>query len=122
MKRCQRAPLECGWLGKEDSSSLAAGRGARQQVLDLVEWKAAIFQLGWTAFRDAIHRCADVTEWGKALIISPDVCELSTSGDNIGVSQLFTLPAAPPRRQDNYLAVAHGLWFGQAKDSAVLKL
>src|SRR5207249_10404523 len=52
----------------------------------------------------------------------PDIRKLSTSRDNIVVSQLLALPAAPPRRQDHYLTVAHGLGISQSEDSGVLKL
>jgi hypothetical protein len=101
---------------------LAVGRRAWKQVLDLVEWEAAIFQLGWAAFGDTVQRCADVAQRGKALIIPPDVRELSAPRGNLVVSQLLALPAASPRRQDHYLPVTHGLWISQSEDSGVLKL
>src|ERR1700683_214929 len=47
--------LDGGWLGKEDSRCLAIGRGSRKQVLDLIERKAAVFQLGWTALGNLVH-------------------------------------------------------------------
>ena len=47
---------------------------------------------------------------------------MSTPRDNIVVSQLLSLPAAPPCCQDHYLPVSHGLWISQAEDSGVLKL
>src|SRR5712692_7292357 len=79
MQGRQWSSLDSGWLGKEDSSCLAIGRGSRKQVLDLVEWKAAIFQLGWTALGNIVHRGADVAQWSKSFVAPPDIRELGTS-------------------------------------------
>src|ERR1035438_963656 len=122
MQGRQRSPFDNDRLRKEDSSSLTIGRRARKQVLDLIERKATIFQLGWTAFGNIVHRRADLAQWSKSLIAPPDIRELGTSRDKVVVPQLLPLPAASPRRQDHHLAVAHGLRISQSKDSGRLKL
>src|ERR1035438_3279025 len=122
MQGRQRSPFDNDRLRKEDSSSLTIGRRARKQVLDLIERKATIFQLGWTAFGNIVHRRADLAQWSKSLIAPPDIRELGTSRDKVVVPQLLPLPEASPRRQDHHLAVAHGLRISQSKDSGRLKL
>jgi hypothetical protein len=72
-------------LGKEDSRCLAIGRGSRKQVLDLIERKAAIFQLGWTALGNIVHRGTDVAQWSQSFVAPPDIRELGTLCDNIVV-------------------------------------
>src|ERR1035438_9942686 len=103
MQRCQRSSFDKGWLGKEDSSSLAVGRRGRKQVLDLIERKAAIFQLDRTALGNIVHRRADVAQWSKLRITASDARELSASRHDFSVSQLVTFPAAAARRQDHHL-------------------
>src|SRR5579872_6166565 len=109
MQRRQGSSFDDGWLGKEDSSSLAVGRRGRKQVLDLVERKAAMFQLGWTALGNIVHRRATVAQWSKLCIIPSDARELSASRHDIIVPQLVTFPTAAARRQNHHLTVAHGL-------------
>src|ERR1039458_7263873 len=107
MQRCQRSSFDNGWLGKEDSSSLAVGRRSRKQVLDLIERKAAIFQLGRTALGNIVQRRSDVAQRSKLRIIRSDACELLPSRDNLVVPQLLTFAAVTARRQDHHLAIAH---------------
>src|SRR5947209_5649547 len=109
MQRRQRSSCDNGWLGKEDSSGLTVGRRGGKQVLDLVERKAAMFQLGWTALGNIVHGRADVAQWSKLRIIPSDTCELSPPRHDIVVPQLLTFPAIAARRQDHHLTVAHGL-------------
>jgi hypothetical protein len=63
-------PLKVAGEGKRIRESLAVSRGARKQVLDLIERKAAIFQLGRTAFRNPIQRHTDVTQGREPLVCS----------------------------------------------------
>src|SRR5260370_18845304 len=110
MQGRQRSPFDNDRLGKEDSSSLAVGGGAREQVLDFVERKTAIFQLGCAALGNFVQRRADVAQGRKFLIILPDVCELRASGDNIVVPQLFPFPPTAAPCQTPPLPVPHGFW------------
>ena len=85
VQRRQRSSLEGGRLGEKNPRSLAVSRGARKQVLDLIERKTAILQLGRTAFRDRIPRRGDIAQGREPLVVSPDVRELSTFCDDIVV-------------------------------------
>jgi predicted ATPase len=49
------------------------------------------------------------------------VRKLSTSRDDVVVPQLFALPSAAPRCQDDYLSVAHRFRISQTKDSSLLE-
>ena len=100
---------------------MAVGRGARNQVLDLIKRKAAILQLGRTAFRYRLQRRAGLAQGREPLVIFSEVRELSTSGDDVVIAQLFALPTAAACCQDNYLAVSHGFRIRQPKDSSIFE-
>ena len=122
MQGRQRSSFDDGWLGKEDSSSLAVGRRAWKKVFDLIKRKAAILQLGRTALGNVVHRRGTVARWSKLHIIPSDARELSASRHDIIVPQLITFPTAAARREDHHLAVGHGLRISQSEDSRRLKL
>src|SRR5215831_17617576 len=122
MQGSQRPCLDGVWLGKEDLSSLAIGGGSRKQVLDLVERKAAILQLGRAALGNVVHRRTHLAQGLESLIAAANICQLSAWRDNIVVPQLVAFSTFAPHRHDHDLAIAHGLWIGQTEDSDRLEL
>lgn len=89
--------------GPEDAVQHAGGRRwIAEQVLDLVELKAAILQLRRTAFRNIVHRRADVAQRFKLLIDAADLgqcaaCRLQwaccrSNGGATAIRRARTLP------------------------------
>lgn len=116
------APGDSCRFRKQDSGCLPVGWGWWEQVLDLIERKAPIFQLGRAAFGNRVPGACVVSQCGKLSILVSDACELGTASHDVVVPQRFAFAAVSARGEKNHLAVRHGLRLSQTIDLSVFEL
>src|SRR5579859_5758276 len=122
VQRSQRPPDNRRLFSEQNTPSLSVCGRARQQILDFIERKAAMYQLYGPAFRHEILRFWLRRKNGEPRCVARQVSILNQRACDISILKPFPFPSAAAYSEHNHLLVADALRLAQAVKTSVSEL